>query len=293
VIARIDVEDLTVRFGETVALDSLSLSVDGGQIVGLIGRNGAGKSTLLTVLAAFRPATSGEVRVAGEPVFENANLVRNICLIRDKLDFDKDQSVKDVLEFVGSLRPNWDQEFAESLVRKFDLPAKKKVEGFSRGMQSAVGTVVGLASRAPLTMFDETYLGMDAPSRYIFYDALLQDYMEHPRTIVLSTHLIQEVENLFEDIIIIDRGKLLLHEKADTLRNRGVSAVGPASAVDQFTSEMTVLSERRLGGTKSSTVLGDLNDERRKQAKALGLELEPVSIQDLFVHLTGQGVESE
>lgn len=162
----------------------------------------------------------------------------------------------------------------------------KKIDGFSRGMQSAVGAILGLASRAPLTMFDETYLGMDAPARYIFYDALLQDYMDHPRTIILSTHLIQEVENIIEDVIIIDKGRLLLHDDADNLRRRGAAVTGPAGVVDRFTMGMTVLSERRLGGTKSSTVYGDIDADHRRQATELGLELEPVGIQDLFVHLT-------
>ena len=286
----IEIQNLTVRFGNQAALDELSISLEGGKIYGLLGRNGAGKTTLLSVLGALRKATRGRVLVEGEDPFENPIRMRQICLIREQVYAVKEDSIKDAFEFASSLRPNWDQEYAERLVKRYDLPLDKSIESLSRGMQSAVGAILGLASRAPLTMFDETYLGMDAPSRYIFYEELLNDYMEHPRTIILSTHLIQEVESLFEEVIIIDEGRLVLQEETETLRTRGAAVTGPAEAVDTFVDGMVVLGTRRLGGTKSTTVYGALTDEKRQQAQSLGLELEPVALQDLFVYLTGKEV---
>lgn len=283
----VEVHNLKVRYGDFAALSDLSFSLEGGKIYGLLGRNGAGKTTLLSVLAAFRKATAGSVRIDGQDPFENAEIMRQTCFIQEKVHAVKEDSVKDALEFVADLRPNWDQEYAEHLLKRFDLPLDTSIENLSRGMQSSVGAILGLASRAPLTMFDETYLGMDAPTRYIFYEELLNDYMEHPRTIVISSHLIQEVEPLLEDVIIIDKGRLVLHEEVDTLRSRGAAVTGPAEAVDTFVDGMTVLSERRLGGTKSTTVYGSIEPEHRQQATALGLDLEPVALQDLFVHLTG------
>jgi ABC-2 type transport system ATP-binding protein len=147
--------------------------------------------------------------------------------------------------------------------------------------------VLGLASRAPLTIFDESYLGMDVPSRQLFYDALLADYAEVPRTIVLSTHLVSEVSAVLEEVVILDHGRLVTQAPVDSLRGRGAAIVGPAAAVDQVTAGLMVLSEQRLGGTKSSTVLGDLDDDLRARARDAGLEIGPVGLQDLFVHLTG------
>jgi len=146
--------------------------------------------------------------------------------------------------------------------------------------------VLGLASRAPLTIFDESYLGMDVPSRNLFYDALLADYSEVPRTIVMSTHLVSEVSALLEEVVILDNGKLITQSPVDALRGRGASIVGPAAAVDELTAGLTVLAEQRLGGTKSSTVLGDLDDPLLAKARSAGLEIGPVGLQELFVHLT-------
>jgi ABC-2 type transport system ATP-binding protein len=128
---------------------------------------------------------------------------------------------------------------------------------------------------------------MDVPSRNLFYDALLADYTEVPRTFVLSTHLVSEVSAMLEEVVILDNGRLVTQSPVDSLRGRGASIVGPAAAVDKFTVGFTVLAEERLGGTKSTTVLGDLDQALLADATAAGLEIGPVGLQDLFVHLTG------
>src|SRR5690606_3707729 len=136
------------------------------------------------------------------------------------------------------------------------------------------------------TMFDEAYLGLDAPSRYTFYDALLEDYAEHPRTIVLSSHLIEEVERLFERVIILDAGRVLVDEEAETLRSRGTTVTGPAAAVDEFTAPWRVVARKALGPTVQAIVVDALPADARTNAAAAGLELGSVPLQDLFVHLT-------
>jgi ABC-2 type transport system ATP-binding protein len=283
---RVDLRNLTVRFGATTAVDDLSLTLDGSKIYGLLGRNGAGKTSLLAVLSAFRKADAGEIVVNGEDPFENWKITRDICFIRDRIDSQDEDKVSAVLKFAASLRPNWDAAYADKLVRLFNLPLKKKVSALSRGMKSALGITLGLATRAPLTIFDESYLGLDAPSRYAFYDELLADYMANPRMIILSTHLIEEVAPLFEEVVIIDHGRLVLHDEADAVRSRGAAVTGPAEAVDRFVEGLTVLSEQRLGPTKSAMVVGPLDPGRRAAATALNLELGPVALQELFVHLT-------
>ncbi|MEZ0075098.1 ATP-binding cassette domain-containing protein [Planotetraspora sp. GP83] len=300
---RIEVDDLVLRYGDVTALDGMTLSLDGGKIYGLLGRNGSGKTSLLSILAGFRKESAGGVRIDGQPVFENAGLTRHISLIRDAGETIDIGSAGDVLYFAEWLRPNWDDRFARSLMDTFGITPKMKVKAMSKGQRSAMGAVVGLAGRAPLTMFDETYLGMDPVARHAFYDALLADYMAHPRTIILSTHLIEEVSSLFEEVVIIDRGRLVVHEDTETLLSRGTSVTGPAAQVDTFTAALTagavtdgptgvnglaVLGAKQLGSTKSAMIYGDLDDSQRRKAVEAGLELGSIAMQELFIHLTGE-----
>jgi ABC-2 type transport system ATP-binding protein len=285
-------ENLTVRFAGVPALDGLDLRLAPDKIHGLLGRNGSGKSTLAAVLAGFRQPDDGRVLIEGDEFgalepYEDAVVTSRVCLIRESGDLVDSAPVRHVLGLASSLRPYWNQDLADELLDKFEVPTKKKVQKLSRGKKSALGVVLGLASRAPLTIFDESYLGMDVPSRNLFYDALLADYTEVPRTIVLSTHLVSEVSALLEEVVILDNGRLVTQSPVDSLRGRGASIVGPAGAVDELTAGLTVLAEQRLGSTKSSTVLGDLDDSLLAKAHSAGLEIGPVGLQELFVHLTG------
>ena len=284
---QIELKDLRLEYGETTALDGLTFTMAPGAIHGLLGRNGSGKTSLLSVIAGFRKQTSGEVLVNGEPVFENPHVVRDIALIRESGDTVEDsEKVSEAFRYAGYLRPNWDAEYAGELMEKFEVSTDSKIESLSRGKKSVVGIALGLAARAPLTMFDETYLGMDAPSRYLFYDELLRDYMENPRTFILSTHLIEEVSRVFENVVIIDKGTLVVQDESDALLSRGVAMTGPADQVDALSAGLTVIGERQLGRTKSAMVYGKVDEAARERARAAGIEFEALDLQDLFVHLT-------
>src|SRR5690606_7550110 len=134
--------------------------------------------------------------------------------------------------------------------------------------------------------FDEPYLGLDAVARQIFYDRLLEDYSEHPRTIILSSHLIDEVANLIERVIVIDDGRILLNEETDAVRDRAVTVVGDAAQVDSWVGDREVLHRESLGRVASVTVLGHLSAAERAEVTASGLDLAPVSLQQLIVRLT-------
>jgi ABC-2 type transport system ATP-binding protein len=282
----IEVRDLTVRYGDTVAVDHLTLSLPPGKIYGLLGRNGSGKTSLLSVLASYRKPSSGSVTVEGADPFENAAIMRQTTFIRDSLDVVQQDRIAKVLDFNARLRHGWDAAYAARLLETFELDPRKRVSSLSRGQRSSLGVVLGLAARSPLTILDEAYLGMDAAARTAFYRELLADYLERPRTIILSTHLIEEVAHLFERVVIIDRGRLVLHEEADELQGRGVTVTGPAEAVGAFVAGRTVLSEQQLGGVRATTLYGRLEPDEVRRAGAAGLTLGPVGLQDLFVHLT-------
>ncbi|HEX5205754.1 ABC transporter ATP-binding protein [Paractinoplanes rhizophilus] len=282
----IELRGVTVRYGSTVAVDGIDLDLPTGKIYGLLGRNGSGKTSLLSALASFRRPAAGTIRVDGADAFENPAVMRQTCFIRDTLDTNESDKVRALLTFAGWMRPTWDADYAAKLLDLFEIDPRKRASSLSRGQKSAVGIVLGLASRAPLTILDETYLGMDAVARAAFYRELLDDYLAHPRTIILSTHLIEEVADLFERVIIIDRGRVLLHEETDELRGRGVTVTGPAMAVGEFVVGRPVLGEQSLGGVSAVTLDWRPTPEEVARGESAGLTFGPVGLQDLFVHLT-------
>jgi ABC-2 type transport system ATP-binding protein len=281
----VEARHLTKRFGSLTAVDDVSFRLEENGIYGLLGRNGAGKTTLMSLLTGQEFATSGDIAVFGENPVENARVLEQVCFIKEAQKYPDDFRVKHVLRTAPWFFPHWDQDFCDRLVRDFRLPLDSKMKKISRGQFSAVGVVVGLASRAPLTFFDEPYLGLDAVARQLFYDRLLADYAEHPRTIVLSTHLIDEVGDLLEHVLLIDDGALLVDSPADELRGSATTIVGGREAVEAFVGTREVLHRDGLGGLASLTVAG-LTPAEQQAARAAGLELGPVSLQQLVVRLT-------
>jgi ABC-2 type transport system ATP-binding protein len=275
------------RYGTNDALRAVDLDIAAGSITGLLGRNGAGKSTLLRLLAAYERPTGGAVLVDGADPWEHERLMSEICLVRDAGNLGDESTIKDALALSACLRPRWDGDLAERLLDRFELTRKGRVGRLSRGQKSALAIVIGLATQAPLTIFDEAHLGLDAPSRQAFYDELLADYLAHPRTIVISSHLIDEIAPLLEDVVVLHRGEVLLHASAEELRERGVEVVGPAEHVDAFARDRRVLSTRRLGRTAAATVLLD-PDDRGPGHVPVELDVGPLPLQDLFIALTSK-----
>ena len=288
----IHTESLSLSYGDDPALTDVDLDLAANRIHGLLGRNGAGKTTLMSVLAALRRGT-GTVQVNGQDPFENEAVMEGVCLIRESGDFMVDRRLRANLDFLQQARPHFDRPYADSLLKAFGLDPRKKPKALSRGQASAFGAVVGLATRAPLTMFDEVHLGMDAPSRQRFYDELLRDFSEHPRTIILSSHLISEVEHLLETVTILHEGRLLLSGEADDLHSQGATLTGPSEVVDRHAGNLAVIGTRDLGPTRQVTVFGDLDESALAAAERDGLQIGAVPLQDLFIHLTETLPEQE
>jgi ABC-2 type transport system ATP-binding protein len=281
----VEARNLTKRFGSVAAVNGVSFRIEENRIYGLLGRNGAGKTTLMSLLTGQEFATAGDVDVFGETPVENARVLQRVCFIKESQKYPDDFKVKHVLRTAPWFFPEWDQEFADRLVADFRVPLDRRMKKLSRGQFSAVGVIVGLASRAPLTFFDEPYLGLDAVARQLFYDRLLEDYAAHPRTVVLSTHLIDEVSDLLEHVLVIDDGELLVDSPADDLRGSATTIVGGREAAESFVAGRDILHRDGIGGLVSITVAG-LDDTDRAAARAAGLELGKVSLQQLVVRLT-------
>ncbi|PPF13452.1 ABC transporter ATP-binding protein [Rathayibacter sp. AY1E9] len=283
--AVIEVHDLTKHYGRMRAVDGIGFALEENRIHGLLGRNGAGKTTLMSLLTGQEFASSGEIRVFGQSPVENAAVLSRTCFIKESQKYPDDFKVKHVLRSAPWFFDGWDEAFARELVEDFRLPVDRKIKKLSRGQLSAIGVIVGLASRAPLTFFDEPYLGLDAVARQLFYDRLLQDFAEHPRTVVLSTHLIDEVSSLLEHVLVIDQGRLVVDSDAEELRGAAATVIGPRQAVESFTAGREVIARSALGSRASAT-LPRLDDAGRASAARHGLELESVPLQQLVVQLT-------
>lgn len=275
---------LSKHFGDVRAVDDVDIALAEHRIHGLLGRNGAGKTTLMQLLTGQVFATRGTMRVLGADPVENADVLSQTCFIQESQKYPDTFRAIDVLRIAAGAYPHWDQGFADQLVEEFRLPVKRTIKKLSRGQLSAIGIVVGLASRAPLTFFDEPYLGLDAVARRMFYDRLLADFAEHPRTIVLSTHHIDEVSNLLEHVVILDEGQVLLDADTDELHDAALTVSGRAAEVDAFLTGREVLERTALGTLATATVPG--GPDAKRAALDAGLDVSAVSLQALFVHLT-------
>ncbi|WP_185830493.1 ABC transporter ATP-binding protein [Siminovitchia terrae] len=282
----VEIKQLEKAYGSFKAVQNVHFSIQKNKIYGLLGRNGAGKTTLMKMITAQIFPTSGDIKVFGEIPFENSKVLNQICFIKESQQYPINFTVQDVLDVSKSLFPNWNNDLAYSLISDFNLPLKRRIKKLSRGMLSSVGIVIGLASRAPLTVFDEPYLGLDAVSRGIFYDRLMEDYVKNPRTIILSTHLIDEVSNLLEHVLVIKDGELMIDQDAEELRGMAYTVTGRSAQVEAYLAGKEIVHQEPFGGLLSATVIGNGNSSDQKQAETCGLEVTPVSLQQLIIYLT-------
>ncbi|NLU81502.1 ABC transporter ATP-binding protein [Rhodococcus sp. HNM0569] len=283
-VARI--RGVTKEFGTMRALDDVSFELRPDTIYGLLGRNGAGKTTLMQIMTGQAFQTSGEVSAFGAVPHENRDVLEQMSFVKESQRYPDDYRVSHVVHAASRLMPRWSGELADRLLHDFDLPMRRKVKKLSRGMTSALGVTIGLASRAPLTFFDEPYLGLDAVARHLFYDRLLEDYAEHPRTVVLSTHLIDEVGDLLEHVLLLDHGRLIVDASADSLRGTALSATGPTDRVDRLAQHMTEMRRETLGGQSRVALRGTVSDAVLDDAARDGVHIEPLPLQQLVVDLT-------
>lgn len=277
----IETKKLTRVHGTTRALDNVTLRITENVITGLLGRNGAGKTTFMALATAQDRATSGEVLIEGEHPFENSRALERMCFIRDSQRYPDDYKLLHALRAARIFYPNWDQAFADELVEMFRIPPNTIIKKFSRGQLSALSIVLGLASRAPITFFDEPYLGLDATARGQFYDVLLRDYAETPRTIVLSTHLINEMDMILEHVVILEQGRVVQDCAADDLRGMAHRVSGRATAVDAYVDGRRVMSRQAMGPLLTVIIEGRLTDEDRNRAAAAEVNLGSVSLQEI------------
>ena len=280
-------------YGQLKVLDGLDLTVEPGKIYGLIGRNGAGKTTLLSILTAQNTLDAGEVTYGGQPVWENQWALDHLCFSRElqpaRNGAQNPQKVRDYLRAAAAFLPRWDREYAARLLEEFRLEPRKKIGQLSKGQMSMVTILVALASRAPVTILDEPVAGLDVVMRERFYRLLLDDYAETGRTFILSTHIIEEAASVFEEVLILDRGKIVEHAPTEELVGQFAHLSGAEEELDRACAGLDVLSEERVGRRTTRAVRG--TPEALEAAGAFDVDLAPMNLQNVFVALCGHGDE--
>ncbi len=281
-------DKLNKKYGQTYALRDLDLQLEENVIYGLLGQNGAGKTTLLNIIAGGILPNHGTIEVRGKKL-GRGELPKDFCFVRENNKLFGGARVIEILQFAANFHPNWDWTLAHKLLQTFRLDPDHKIRQLSRGAQSLVGNVIGLASRAPLTLFDEPVLGLDVLMRERFYRVFLEDYANHPRTILLSTHLIDEIAPVAEKVYIMEAGSILLHDEMDRIRMAAYLIRGNSEAVASFTAGKRVLYTESYGRGELAAIYEMLNDRDMRQAREWDISIEHLSLQKFFSYLIEGG----
>ena len=285
-MSTIEIKNVSKSYGKTAALKNVTATIADGKIYGLLGRNGAGKTTLLNIVTNRIFADQGQVWIDGEPALENDRAQAKIFYMTEMTLYPKETRVRDVFQLTRGFYPQFNQEYAAALSDRFKLEMGKKVGGLSTGYLSILKLILTLASNAPLIIFDEPVLGLDANHRDMFYKELLALYDESPRTVILSTHLIEEAAGLLEEVIIIKEGEILLSQPVEDLLQLAYTVSGSQESVDRFAADKNVIREEALGSFKAATIYQKRNGKDQADLTRLELELSPARLQELIINLT-------
>jgi ABC-2 type transport system ATP-binding protein len=292
----IEARGLRKAYGATMALDGVDLRIDEGRIVGLIGPNGAGKTTALDAILGLT-SYQGELRVLGrDPWSERDQLMRDVCFIADVAVLPRWIKVSQALEYVAGVHPRFDRTKAESFLAKTTIRRDSKVRQLSKGMVAQLHLALVMAIDARLLVLDEPTLGLDILYRKQFYDSLLNDYYDRSRTIVVTTHQVEEIQNVLTDVMFIDRGRIVFNCSMEDFESRYLEVmVNP----EQIAAARALGPMHERPALGRSIILFDLAGDRgtnqkldRQQLSAFG-EVHTPSLADLFVAVMSNVISNQ
>lgn len=277
----IEVKNITKNYDDVCALNNVSLLFEENKIYGLLGRNGAGKSTLLNIITGRVFADEGVVLIDGEPAKENDRALSKVYLMSEHTLYPEKMKIRELFRWTKSFYPKFDEVYAKNLAERFELNINKPVRSLSTGYTSIFKLIIALSVNTPYIILDEPVLGLDANHRDMFYRILIEKYSESPCTIIISTHLIEEVSHVVEDIVIIKKGNIIRNESRDQLLSQGYTVSGSQKLIDRYISDKNVIATDAIGGLKTAYILGDAPKELPE-----GIELSKLDLQKLFIQLT-------
>ena len=275
----IELKQVTKRYGQATVLKNITLSIDEPGIYCLLGRNGAGKTTLLKSIAGRQNITSGMIKVGGK-IITTSTLDTGVSYIEN---FAKhfNLPVRKLLRIASEVNPSYDCAFALEMLERFELDEKKKFNHLSLGMKTMVSTIICLASNKAVILLDEPVLGFDAIMRVEFYDMLAESFRKHPRIIIVSTHIIEEIAKTIQKLIIIDRGSIRFFDTLQSVETKAFSISGLQKDVEAATRNLNIIGQDAVGGLVTNYIF----DAPPEQSASL--EIQPLSLQDFFIKMVG------
>ncbi len=281
----VSIEGLKKTYRSHVALDGITVNLNKNQIIGLIGANGSGKTTLMKICTGLEGADSGRIRMFGEDARTMIIGGEMIYTMHD-LPVGRGYGISEIIRFYKIAYTDFDENFCKKLLELFEIPLKKSCSALSQGMKSAVHFSCAMATRCRLTLFDEPFIGMDIAKRKLAYEVLLRDYMEHPRTILLSSHNLLEIEGLLSEMLLIHKGKLVFYQDMDDVREMLFRVDGKEEEISGFVEkEDTIYMEKKE--IESFAILrGSVESDLAAQALKRGLTVSAVTPEDVSVYLT-------
>lgn len=286
---QLKISHLSKKFGRRVILDDVSFTLEPAKIYGLLGRNGAGKSTLLNLISNRIFPTSGSIKLGDQEVNTDQTLDKIFLIGEDNLYY-KQVKINQMFDLADGAYGNFDYQNAEQMLKQFELDGNQKFAKLSTGQKTAAKISLALNVDADYIFLDEPVLGLDANHREIFYQELIKSYQKRPRTIVLSTHLIDEIQQLVEHVILIDRHRVLEDADVQDLLDRAYDISGPAKLVDQYTEGLNILSTTDLGNIRTAHVFDQLPEDRILPDQ---VQIGHYDLQHLFIYLTNGGQQED
>ena len=275
----IELKQVTKQYGQATVLKNITLSIEDPGIYCLLGRNGAGKTTLLKSIAGYQNITSGSIQVDGKAITTSA-LDTGVSYIEN---FAKhfNLPVQKLLRIASEVNPNYDYDFAAEMMDRFELEGKKKFHHLSLGMKTMVSTIICLASSKNVILLDEPVLGFDALMRVEFYDMLTESFRKHPRIILVSTHIIEEIAKTIQKLILIDRGSVRFFDTLQAVETKAFCISGLQKDVEAATKYRNVIGQDAVGGLVTRYIFDNPPEETGS------LEIRPLSLQEFFIQMVG------
>lgn len=275
----IELKQVTKQYGQATVLKNITLSIEEPGIYCLLGRNGAGKTTLLKSIAGYQNITSGSIQVDGKAI-TTSTLDTGVSYIEN---FAKhfNLPVQKLLRIASEVNPNYDYDFAAEMMDRFELEGKKKFRHLSLGMKTMVSTIICLASNKDVILLDEPVLGFDALMRVEFYDMLTESFRKHPRIILVSTHIIEEIAKTIQKLILIDRGSVRFFDTLQAVETKAFCISGLQKDVEAATKDRNVIGQDAVGGLVTRYIFDNPPEETGS------LEIRPLSLQEFFIQMVG------